>query len=239
MIYASRSEQGLRNRNEDNIAIPGEGDIPLVIVADGMGGHNAGQMASRIAVQTALSEIKLNSEGDTEAALKNAVITANRAVLEYAHNKPECSGMGTTMVMALLSSAHFVAANVGDSRLYHFDGINLVQITIDHSYVQELVAAGYITAQQAKHHPQRNIITRALGTHEIEKVDLFRCKWNEGDILMLCTDGLYEALEVYDIIRVLKEETSLSDACDALVQDAIYGGSTDNISIVLVKNSGG
>ncbi len=236
MIYAGISEQGKRERNEDMLFLPNKGEVSLVIVADGMGGHNAGRTASRIAVETASARVIHGGGLPPETLLREAAQEANQAIYDHAHKVRECRGMGTTMVMALLFRSHYVVANIGDSRLYHYKDDRLFQITKDHSYVAEMVAAGYITPEQALTHPQRNIITSALGAREMEKMDVFDNAWKENDILLLCSDGLYTALESREMARVLKEEQDLQTACSTLVQLASYG-SSDNITVVLVKNN--
>ena len=240
MIYASRSERGKREKNEDNVFTPAAGDPALVIVADGMGGHNAGELASEIAVSAVVDCIRDGSRSlmNPIKSLNEAAKAANSAVYEYAAGDPDCRGMGTTLVMALLYDKKFVAANVGDSRLYHYNGKELSQVTTDHSLVAELVAAGYITREEALHHPRRNVITRALGTRPSENVDIFENRWRRGDILLLCSDGFYEVLPEEKIAQMLRESTNLQDTCNSFTQLAMANGSTDNISIVLVKNGG-
>ncbi len=239
MIYAGLSEQGKRSQNEDSIYLPSRGEVSLVIIADGMGGHNAGSTASRLAVEAASSCIKRGGGAKPELLLRNAADEANKVIFEHSCSSREFRGMGTTLVMALLFRSRYNVANVGDSRLYHLREDGLVRITKDHSYVAEMVAAGFITPEEALTHPQRNIITSALGTREIEKIDFFENPWTENDILMLCSDGLYTALDNKEIERILREEDDLQSACRELVQNALYGGSTDNISVILVKNGEG
>ena len=236
MIYAARSVTGKRANNEDSFFVPKGGEISLAIVADGMGGHSAGNIASAIAVEAVASELKKGGPGGPAALVMNAVNHANTAVFEYASAHPECKGMGTTLVMALLFKTRFVAANVGDSRLYHYHAGKLRQVTVDHSYVAELVASGYITREEAAHHPRRNLITRALGTRACERVDIFECDWEENDALLLCSDGLYSELEDEDLVRVLKESETPDAACASLVELALASGSRDNVSVVLVEN---
>ena len=236
MIYAARSITGKRAKNEDAVFIPKGGEISLVAVADGMGGHNAGNVASAIAVETLGSELKKGGPGGPAALVRDAVNHANTAVFEYAKAHPECRGMGTTLVMALLFKTRFVAANVGDSRLYHFHAGQLHQVTADHSYVAELVASGYLTPEEAAHHPRRNLITRALGTRACERVDIFECEWEENDALLLCSDGLYSELNEQDLVGVLEKSDTPDAACTALVELALDSGSQDNVCVVLVKN---
>lgn len=236
MIYACRSEKGRRDYNEDAVFIPPKGEVSLVIVADGMGGHSAGNIASALAVKTVAAELKKGGVGTPNSLVLNSVNKANAAVHQMSKTDKNCRGMGTTLVLALLFKTRYVAANVGDSRLYHFGANELTQVSIDHSYVGELVAAGYITPKQARLHPKRNLITRALGTNESEEVDIFNEMWEEGDMLLLCTDGLYTVLDDMEIRRVLRQEQDLDRACDTLVKTALERGSNDNISVVLVKN---
>ena len=120
--------------------------------------------------------------------------------------------------------------------MYHYHAGALRQVTVDHSYVAELVASGYITKEEAARHPRRNLITRALGTRACERVDVFECDWEENDALLLCSDGLYSELEDRDLVRILEESGTLDAACAALVELALASGSRDNVSVVLVKN---
>ncbi len=237
MIYAAKSVTGVRPQNQDTCFVPRGGEISLAVVADGMGGHNAGDVASALAVETLVAELKRGGPGGPAALLTNAVNKANSAVYEKAAQSQALRGMGTTMVLALLFNTRFYAANVGDSRLYYFhDGV-LEQVTTDHSYVAELVASGYITKEEAARHPRRNLITRALGTRPCERVDLFERDWNRGDKLLLCSDGLYGELSEADLIRALScAPEEMQQACDSLVQDALYAGSRDNVSAVMVLN---
>ncbi len=236
MRYASKSVTGVRSQNQDAVFVPRGGEISLAVVADGMGGHSAGDVASRIAVSTVVGELKKGGTGSASSLISGAMAAANAAVFEMAASDPQLRGMGTTMVLALLFNTRYVAANVGDSRLYHIRGESIEQITRDHSYVAELVSLGYITRQEAARHPRRNLITRAIGTRENERVDLFEREWNRGDRLVLCTDGLYCELEDEDILRTILTSDDMQQACDDLVDCALYSGSRDNVSIVIVSN---
>ena len=181
-------------------------------------------------------ELSKGGNAPLSIRIESAIKYSNEILLAYVAEHPECRGMGTTMVLTMMFNTYYIAANVGDSRLYHFDGRSLTQITVDHSYVAELLAANYITKEQAMNHPKRNVITRAIGLSAEEKVDLFEKPWDEGDILLLCTDGLYSAVDDQEIARVLREEADLDQACRTLYDIASTGGSMDNISVVLVKN---
>ncbi len=236
MIYAAISECGRRERNEDCVFIPQHKEISLALVADGMGGHSSGNVASRLAAESVVKELKKGGSAPLVTRIENAVKNSNQTLISYVAEHPECHGMGTTMTLAMVFHSYYIAANIGDSRLYHYDGLRLKQITADHSYVAELLAANYITKEQAQSHPKRNVITRAIGISSAVKVDLFERPWNEGDILLLCTDGLYTAVDEREIERVLWEEADLNRACKTLYSIASLGGSMDNISVVLVKN---
>lgn len=239
MIYAYRSDTGLRKHNEDSFYVPDEGEIPVVIVADGMGGHQAGEVASAMAIDL-ITRCIYESDGTSSsiALLRQAVNEANKQIFDLAMTDDRCTGMGTTVVMALLERTKYTVANIGDSRLYHFDGHKLRRVTKDHSYVQELVSSGLITEEQAMDHPQRNLVTRAVGTSRFEKADVGVKSWAEGDVLLLCSDGLCGAVDDRAIERVVAHTDDLLEACDKLTELALESGSTDNITVVLVRNEG-
>ncbi|MBR0508213.1 MAG: Stp1/IreP family PP2C-type Ser/Thr phosphatase [Clostridia bacterium] len=209
-----------------------------VAVADGMGGHNAGEVASLTAVETMQRVLSSGGE-DWEFLLHEAEKAANEAVHTLASTDDAMYGMGCTLVAAVFDRNSFVAANVGDSRLYHFDGKTLKQITHDHSFVAELVRRGAITAEEARTHPRNNLITRAIGTEMNVPVDLFSCEWKAGDMLLLCSDGLCGVLHDEEMAKHLCDCDDLDAACDALIRHALASGSRDNITVVLVKNDGG
>ncbi|MPN24171.1 Serine/threonine phosphatase stp [bioreactor metagenome] len=171
-------------------------------------------------------------------ALRGAIETANRNIYAHAERGSGCAGMGTT-ITAALTGKRIVVANVGDSRAYLFSNGVLRRVTRDHSLVEELMLRGEISPEQAAHHPQRNIITRALGAERDVDVDLFELDWAEGDMLMLCTDGLSATLEEDEMIRILSSESSLEAKCDALCVSALENGGRDNITVILLLNEGG
>ncbi len=236
MRYAAKSVTGARAQNQDVVFVPRGGEISLAVVADGMGGHSAGDIASKTAVSTVVAELKKGGTGNASALVSAAVALANTAVYELACSDPALRGMGTTMVLALLFNSRYVAANVGDSRLYHIRGDRIEQITKDHSYVAELVALGYITKFEAARHPRRNLVTRALGTRANERVDIFEREWGNGDKLVLCSDGLYSELSEEDILNTVLSTDDMQTACEDLVDCALYSGSRDNVSVVIVSN---
>lgn len=235
MKYCALTETGKRQHNEDAVFVPSNGEVALAMVADGMGGHNAGDVASAMAVEAVVFQVK-NGGKDPGELLKQALNAANSAIYAAAQENRAMQGMGTTAVAVLPFADNFAAANVGDSRVYLYREGELTQISRDHSYVQELVDAGYITKAQAAVHPRRNIITRALGTAPSETADIFRHTWKQGDMLLLCSDGLTSGLADMEIVRILGEEKQLDAACERLVKEALDGGSTDNISVVLILN---
>lgn len=236
MKYAVKTNIGKRAHNEDSFLAP-KGETPplLFAVADGMGGHAAGAVASGLVVEKLGAEDVVFS-GDRELEqLKAAVERANLAVFEASEEDHSLRGMGTTLVAALVLGKNYLAANVGDSRMYHFNGETLERVTIDHSLVEQLVLSGLITREEARFHPRRNIITRAVGLSPAVDIDVFEREWNAGDLLLLCSDGLHGALEENEISGVLASERSLEEMCDVLVQSALENGGTDNITLILAR----
>lgn len=238
MRFTGKTETGLRPQNEDTYMLLRTEAFDAVAVADGMGGHRAGEVASRTAVEAA--ERVLSSGGDNwESLLFEAFKAANEAVRVLASSDDSMYGMGCTLVAAAFDETTFIAANVGDSRLYCFDGETLKQVTHDHSFVAELVRRGAITPEEAKTHPRRNLITRAIGAEMRVSVDVFSCEWKKGDMLLLCSDGLCGVLSDEEMAEHLRGCEDLDAACSELIAHALTCGSRDNITVVLVKNDGG
>ena len=238
MKYAGKTETGVRPQNEDNFMLLHTGALHAVAVSDGMGGHQAGEVASRLAVET-LESMLPDSGSDPETALSAAFSEANNVVHKQASMHDDQYGMGCTLVAAILEPKRFVAANIGDSRLYLYNGKELRQITHDHSFVAALVRRGLISEEEAKTHPQRNIITRAIGTESRVSADIFSCTWKKGDMLLLCSDGLSGVLDNAEMASYLHNCSDLDAACDALIRRALEAGSRDNITVVLAVNDGG
>ena len=238
MKCTGKTETGLRPQNEDSYMLLHTDTLDAVAVSDGMGGHQAGEVASRLAVET-LQEMLLSDHDDPEAALSSAFAEANRAVHTHASLNDEMYGMGCTLVAAILEPDRFIAANIGDSRLYYFDGNKIRQITHDHSFVAELVRRGAITPEEAKTHPRRNLITRAIGTETRVSADIFTCDWKKSDMLLLCSDGLCGVLDDAEMAAFLRNCTDPDATCAALIQRALSAGSRDNITVVLAINDGG
>ncbi|NGQ93817.1 Stp1/IreP family PP2C-type Ser/Thr phosphatase [Brevibacillus sp. SYP-B805] len=242
MEIAMKSHVGrVRQVNEDYYAcmVTMKGRV-LAIVADGMGGHRAGDVASRLAVEKIVDSLQDLEAGlepeDERERLMNALRYANEEVYRYAEEHPECSGMGTTVVAALLGPTGGITAHIGDSRLYHFGEGRLSLQTEDHSLVQELMRSGQITMEEASVHPQRNVLMRALGTEKDVRIDLGTFSWVPGDVVLLCTDGLSNKVSPETMEKWLVTPLSLQEQVDALVQQAIDAGGEDNITLVAVRN---
>ena len=234
-----KTDTGLvRTTNQDSYFAGEIADSAVfAVVCDGMGGANAGNIASEAAVKR-IYEYVINSyrrnmtEDDIEKLLKNAVVSANIELYDMSVNDPALSGMGTTAVLVLIQNRRAVLAHVGDSRIYLVnDGIK--QLTRDHSVVQSLIESGKITPEDAKVHPRKNVITRAIGAEEDVAVDTGSLSLTPGDTLMLCSDGLTNYLETEDILNIFKN-TDIEKIPSALVEAANAGGGGDNITVVTV-----
>lgn len=216
----------------------------LLVVCDGMGGANAGNVASRFAAQVFTEKVIPVIEGALEQetrqqTLAAALRAANDTVFALANRQPEFRGMGTTLVAALIKDAQATILNVGDSRAYLFDGEALHQLTEDHSYVEEMRRQGRITEADARTHPQKNLITRAVGVEPAVEGDLFEVEIGENEILLLCSDGLTGMVEDEQIAATIKNAKTLGEAGDALLQLAIAGGGRDNITVALFTRGAG
>lgn len=240
-IHGLTDEGLVRKHNEDMIAWDTESG--LVIVADGMGGHNAGEVASQIAVNSLTQSLSASlsttstTKGKPVSAymVKKAVTLANSEINQHAKDHPECSGMGTTVVMALFQQKSVILASVGDSRIYRLRQGGLKQLTSDHSFVQEMVDNGYMTEEEALASNNRNLITRALGIEEEVQVDVAEHKIKQNDIFLLCSDGLSDMVEEKDIFSTLvKARNDVARGCKDLVKLAKENGGHDNISVILV-----
>jgi protein phosphatase len=204
----------------------------LFIVADGMGGHNAGDFASRYAVECFLEYIKTSKPDALIRMMNEGIKYANRKLIEKAAQDEALQGMGTTMVVAYIEDEQLFIGNIGDSRLYLLDsGIN--QVTEDHSYVETLVRAGELTAEEARKHPDKNIITRAVGASENAKVDFFEVDLTRGDRIIMCSDGLSNMVED-DVIFDIVENTYIGDIVDELIDEAKQNGGSDNIAVIVI-----
>ena len=206
----------------------------IYLVADGMGGHQAGEVASRGAVETAIERYYADTSRDVGKSLVRAVQAANRQIHAQAQTDPSKSGMGTTLVAAVILGRKVYVANVGDSRAYLINRASMAQITEDHSWVEEQVRAGLLTPEQAKRHPQRNLVTRALGSKPSVDVDLFEGEVSTGDAILLCSDGLTGRVEDHEIAAIVRDH-SPNEAARLLVAAANERGGSDNITVLIVS----
>lgn len=230
-----------RQLNQDYVFSSGKpiGNMPnLFIVADGMGGHKAGDFASKYTVETIEREIKTSFEKNPTIMIKKAIQTANKAVRKKASEDPNLQGMGTTVVVATVIGRYLQVANVGDSRLYVANDSEIKQITRDHSLVEEMIRLGGIDRSEARMHPDKNIITRAIGARDEVEVDFFTVELRPSDCILMCSDGLTNMLEdkeIHDIMKQYNDPRNLVETAQALIDAANDNGGKDNIAVVLVK----
>jgi PPM family protein phosphatase len=225
--HAGRSHPGRRRRrNEDSYVIA----PPLFAVADGMGGARAGEIASRLAAAA------VREEGGGSADVVELIQEANRRVFERARDDASASGMGTTMTVALVEADHVTIGHVGDSRAYRLRDNALEQLTEDHSLVAELVRSGKLSPEEAESHPQRSVITRALGTEPDVDADTFTVEAHPGDVFLLCSDGLTTMVEDDHIVEVVnRHRGDLERAAKQLIADANRSGGEDNVTVVFFE----
>lgn len=230
-----KSDVGIRRKlNEDYADFIESEEYKLYIVADGMGGHNAGEVASEMAVNKVKEYIQNNfSNKEGSKILEDAIKYANSKVYEYSTRRNNLKGMGTTLVIALVTQYGITIANIGDSGCFAINGDNIVKITKDHSLVQELIDSGSITEEEGRNHPQKNVITRALGTEGNVKVDIFNLEKGVYDKFLLCTDGLTNELTNDEILNIVNKSENYIDICDELILVAKKNGGRDNITVVL------
>jgi PPM family protein phosphatase len=226
----AKTDTGRQRRENEDSALA---QAPVFVVADGMGGAQAGEVASRIAVETFAQG--LPASGTAEQRLVTRVREANRQIFDVSRSERERAGMGTTLTAAYLDDSNLTIAHVGDSRAYLFRGGSLKRLTQDHSLVDELVRRGKLTEEQAAEHPQRSIITRALGPEPEVEVDTWTYPVRPGDVLMLCSDGLTSMVSEERVKEVLASSDSLKSAAQALIDEANAAGGRDNITVVLFR----
>ncbi len=233
----SKTDIGMiREVNQDYVYVSDlpVGNLPnLFIVADGMGGHKAGEFASRFTVEVVKDELAKSTEDGPEAMIRQAITSANQRLLETAKQDSKLEGMGTTLVVATVIERTLYFANVGDSRLYLLNN-DIKQVSKDHSLVQEMVRLGGIKQEDAKNHPDKNIITRAIGAKEQVEVDFYEYRLKKGDIVLMCTDGLSNMVEDTEILHIVKGSRDIVEAVEGLINKANENGGKDNIGIVAV-----
>lgn len=242
MKTANKTDIGLiRMVNEDRAAVLNDlNGFTIAIVADGMGGHQAGDIASQIAIESILEEMRSSHAGLTVEQcgeqIRKAIAKANEAIFQTASSKEQYYGMGTTVVVALVSEQAAIIGHIGDSRAYKLEGNELIQLTEDHSLVNELVKTGQISAKEANNHPRRNVVTRALGTEQHVDIDICHFAWSSNELMLICTDGLSDLVSHEHMLEVLQTNHSLDWKVDRLVESALEAGGNDNITVVLLAN---
>lgn len=231
----------VRRENQDSCAydIIEEGKLTWGVVCDGMGGAKAGDVASKMAVEAFCTQMDqlgdLEGPPPAEALLRTATEDANRVVYLKAQTDADCIGMGTTLVGLILQEATLWVVNVGDSRAYRITKGGIRRITRDHSVVEDLVARGDLTPEQARSHPQKNLITRALGTSSRVKADLFQETVSPGDAILLCSDGLVNQVTDQEICQEIQAGGTAQEICQRLVTRTLDSGAPDNVTVVLFQ----
>lgn len=236
-IYAMTDVGRKREVNQDFVYVTDKpvGPFPnLLVVADGMGGHKAGDFASKYTVKVLHEELEKTVLKKPEEILKEIVITANHELIKAAQSDVKLEGMGTTLVVATVIGNTLYFSNVGDSRLYLIND-KIKQISKDHSLVEEMVRLGGIKAEEAKNHPDKNIITRAIGVKEDVEADIYEYRLRKGDIILMCTDGLSNMVEDEELFHIVQGARDIVEAGQNLVNAAKENGGTDNIGIVLIE----
>ncbi len=238
----SLSDTGLvREQNQDYCDIVRFSDAQLlVIVCDGMGGARAGNVASRLACEVFAGEVRRTIHPDmTQTEIASMMIAAadlaNATVYEQSHLGAEFQGMGTTLVAAFLSAREATIANIGDSRAYYMNRSGITRITVDHSVVEDMVRRGELTPDQARRHPRKNLITRAVGTEREVICDVFTKTLAAGDFLLLCTDGLSNVVSDQEILFEVVHGANHANCCRRLLAIANSAGAPDNVTMVLVR----
>ncbi len=237
-VYSATDIGKNRHDNQDFLFTSADpvGNLPnLFVVADGMGGHNAGDFASNYAVSVMLETIRNDDNFNPIRIIRNGITNANAEVHKASMENPSMAGMGTTLVAACVVGEYLYVANVGDSRLYCM-GESIRQVTLDHSLTGEMVRLGEIDAEEARNHPDKNVITRAVGTEDALEIDFFDLKLEEGQKFLLCSDGLTNMVGDADILETVNGSLAKGeDPAAALVDKANENGGKDNISVVVVE----
>lgn len=234
----------VRTHNEDNVTILNNNNQEfLLAVADGMGGHKAGEVASKIAIDHLTDEFyKLDSFGTKENAiewLRNIVVEINNKIFSYTDEFPNSKGMGTTLVVAIKTNDYVLFGNIGDSSGYVLKNQKLHKVTKDHTLVNLLVSTGELTVEEAKYHPRKNVLMRALGANDPIEIDIFDVVDNTIEAIFLCSDGLTNMLTEEQIEKILNSDLSIEEAVVKLIRKSNSRGGTDNITIAYLKKESG
>lgn len=239
------TDQGqIRSMNEDAGGIfYNQANQLLAIVADGMGGHQAGEVASQLAVSIVKEkweqENSLNTPLETENWLKSTIVEMNKKIYEHSMKEDHLKGMGTTIVISICTFDYVTIAHIGDSRCYLLNDTKFDQITEDHSLVNELIRTGQISKVDAEQHPRKNVLLRALGTEESVNIDIETIGWEKGNRLLLCSDGLTNKLSDREIENYLRTSQNLEKTTNELIDEANARGGEDNITLAIIQNEVG
>lgn len=243
-FYSQTDTGRVRTNNEDSVAV--DESVSIAVLADGMGGYNAGEVASGMACDFIKAELgrwlqeaaQNASDSDVKRAMDICVDNANRAIFNAANSNPTFAGMGTTLVLGVFRSGRLLMGHIGDSRAYRFRGGQLHQITKDHSLLQEQIDAGIITPEQAAFSANKNLVTRALGVEDMVLLETHVHDIQSGDIYLMCSDGLSDMLRDPQIAAVMAAHTSLPEMGAALIAAACEAGGRDNIAVILIRAQG-
>lgn len=236
MVGALSDVGNVRKINEDYVGYYENENFRVYIVADGMGGHNAGEIASKMAVDKTIDHIKAFMEvKDIKEILKEGILLANEEIYKLSLTNQSLSGMGTTITACLISKGEIIIANIGDSGCFVIKDNDIIKVTKDHSLVQELIDEGSITEAQARNHPNKNIITRALGTGSRVEVDIFELPLQGIRKILLSTDGLTNEVEPREILECVQTCSDNISICKELIEIAKSRGGRDNISVMIFE----
>lgn len=230
----------VREKNQDSVFSSDKYDLPLYIIADGMGGYKGGEIASSDAINIIKrlfieNQDKLTNKKFIKTLIEDSIKEANLKIYRKSLEFSEYSGMGTTISLCYIYRGYVFVGHVGDSRIYKIYNDSIEQITEDHSLVNELIKKGEITKEEAKNHPQKNMITRAVGTDSNIEIDISETKYKKGEIMLLCTDGLFNMVDDNEVKNIIKDSDSLLDAAESLIDKAKQNGGLDNISVIIIK----
>lgn len=238
--YGIRTDRGLKRQlNEDNcnVLVGYSGVPPCFVIADGMGGHKCGDVASKQAVDSVCNHL-LRADWEAQEIselLKNIIIDVNKELYQYSILDESTQGMGTTLIITALINRKLYIGHVGDSRVYLIRDNSIQKMTSDHSFIEELIKNGTITKDEAINHPKRNVITRAVGYENDLQVDTYEIDVLENDEILVCTDGLTNMLSEEEILEIIKNAEEPQIACDTLIENANNKGGEDNITVILGK----